>query len=85
MALRPGRLVVSRAQDAGLHLDSEFISREHCQIITTAEQSFIEDLGSTNGMLVNGTRRQLHRLNARDEIVIGDHTLTYMESPASDE
>jgi general secretion pathway protein A len=85
VALRPGRLVVGRDKDAGLHLDSEFISREHCQIITTAEQSFIEDLGSTNGMLVNGTRRQLHRLNARDEIVIGDHTLTYMESPASDE
>jgi general secretion pathway protein A len=85
IALRPGRLVVGRAKDAGLHLDSEFISREHCQIITTAEQSFIEDLGSTNGMLINGTRRQLHRLNARDEIVIGDHTLTYLESPASDD
>jgi general secretion pathway protein A len=83
--LKPGRLVVGRAKDADLHLDSEFISREHCQIITTAEQSFIEDLGSTNGMLINGTPRKLHRLAARDEIVIGDLTLTYMEVPAPDE
>ena len=80
MVLKPGRLVVGRAEDAGLRLDSQFVSRQHCQLITTAQQTFVEDLGSTNGILVNGKRRRLHRLLPEDKIVIGDHTLTYFES-----
>ena len=83
VVLRPGRLVVGRAEDAGLRLDSQFVSRQHCQLITTAEQTFVEDLGSTNGILVNGRRRRLHRLVADDKIVIGDHTLIYSERPAA--
>ena len=82
LTLQPGRLVVGRAEDAGLRLDSQFVSRQHCQLITTAEQTFVEDLGSTNGILVNGRRRKLHRLVPEDKIVIGDHTLIYFERPA---
>ena len=79
LTLKPGRLVVGRAEDAGLRLDSQFVSRQHCHLITTAEQTFVEDLGSTNGILVNGRRRRLHRLFPEDKIVIGDHTLIYHE------
>jgi general secretion pathway protein A len=82
LTLQPGRLVVGRAEDAGLRLDSQFVSRQHCQLITTAEQTFVEDLGSTNGILVNGKRRKLYRLAPDDRIVIGDHTLIYSERPA---
>ena len=81
LTLKPGRLIIGRAEDAGLRLDSQFVSRQHCQIITTADQSFVEDLGSTNGILVNGRRRRMHRLIPQDKIVIGDHTLIYLESP----
>jgi general secretion pathway protein A len=81
LTLKPGRLVVGRAEDAGLRLDSQLVSRQHCQIITTADQSFVEDLGSTNGILVNGRRRRLHRLIPQDKIVVGDHTLIYRETP----
>ncbi len=83
LTLKPGRLVVGRAEDAGLRLESQFVSRQHCHLITTAEQTFVEDLGSTNGILVNGRRRRLHRLFPQDKIVIGDHTLIYHETPAS--
>lgn len=84
VTLRPGRLTIGRAVDAGLRLDSRFVSRQHCQLITTAEQSFIEDLGSTNGLQINGRSRRLHRLVPGDQIVIGDHTLTYLETTLPD-
>ena len=79
--LKPGRITVGRGSDCGLQLDSQFVSRHHCQIITTAEQTFVEDLGSTNGITVNGRRRQLHKLVPQDQIVVGDHTLIYLETP----
>ncbi|HXM71583.1 MAG TPA: FHA domain-containing protein, partial [Thermoanaerobaculia bacterium] len=83
LTLKPGRLIVGRAEDADIRLNSQFVSRQHCQIITTADQCFVEDMGSTNGILVNGRRRRVHCLMAQDRIVIGDHTLLYQESPLS--
>jgi len=80
LELKPGRITIGRGPDCGLQLDSQFVSRHHCQIITTVDQSFVEDLGSTNGITVNGRRRQLHKLAPQDQIVVGDHTLTYLET-----
>ena len=66
VALTPGQLVVGRAADAGLRLDNRFISRHHCQIVTSAGQTVVEDLGSRNGILVNGSaRRSLASKRAR--------------------
>lgn len=84
LTIRPGRLTIGRAVDAGLRLDSRFISRHHCQVITTSGQSFIEDLGSTNGLQINGRRRRLHRLLPGDQVVLGDYTLTYLETALPD-
>jgi len=84
VTLIPGRLTIGRGEDNGLQLDSQFVSRQHCQIVTTAEQSFVEDLGSTNGILVNGRRRMLHKLQPQDHVVVGDHTLIYLESGDSE-
>jgi type II secretory pathway predicted ATPase ExeA len=84
LTLRPGRLTIGRAVDASLRLDSRFVSRQHCQVITTSGQSFIEDLGSTNGLLINGRRRRLHRLLPGDQVLLGDYTLTYLETAIPD-
>jgi general secretion pathway protein A len=83
VTLKPGRLIVGRAEDAQIRLNSQFVSRQHCQVITTADQCFVEDMGSTNGILVNGRRRRVHCLVPQDRIVIGDHTLLYLESPVT--
>ena len=80
MTLKAGKLVIGRGEDVGLRLDSPSVSRRHCQLITTSDETYIEDLGSTNGVLVSGHRRRMHRLVADDKIVIGDHTLIYRES-----
>ena len=83
LRLTPGQLLVGRAADAGLRLDNHFISRHHCQFITGAGQTIVEDLGSRNGILVNGTACREHRLAAHDQVSIGEHTLIYLESPAT--
>lgn len=80
LALAPGCLVVGRGADTGLRLDSRFVSRRHCQIVTTAEQTTIEDLGSANGIFVNGHRCRLHRLALGDKVALGDYTLTLINT-----
>jgi type II secretory pathway predicted ATPase ExeA len=80
VTLRPGRMTIGRSDDAGLRLDSNFVSRQHCQVITTSGQSIIEDLGSTNGLMINGRRRRMRQLLPGDRVVIGDYTLTYLET-----
>lgn len=80
LTLKPGKLVIGRGEEAGLRLDSPFVSRQHCQLITAAEGTFVQDLGSTNGIMVNGEKRRMHRLVPDDKIVIGDHTLIYHET-----
>jgi type II secretory pathway predicted ATPase ExeA len=79
--LRPGKLIIGRDRDSDMQLESRFVSRRHCRIITTRMHSYIEDLGSTNGLLVNGQRLRIHRLATRDRIVIGNYTLTYYAAP----
>ncbi|HSD74066.1 MAG TPA: FHA domain-containing protein, partial [Steroidobacteraceae bacterium] len=62
-----------------LQIDSKFISRHHCQIITTAESCVIEDLNSTNGIYVKAKRVRKHNLNDGDVVVIGKHELMYID------
>jgi type II secretory pathway predicted ATPase ExeA len=80
--LRPGTVVIGRGDDSDVRLDSKFISRHHCRIVTTETESYVEDLGSTNGLLVNGQPHRMYRLVTGDHIDVGDHTLTYRESQA---
>jgi general secretion pathway protein A len=81
LPLTPGQLIVGRAPDTGLRLDSQFVSRHHCRIITSDDQCIVEDLDSRNGMLVNGTGCRTHRLAPHDQVAIGEHTLIYLEGP----
>ena len=74
-------LLVGRTADCDLQLDGSFISRRHCRITTLAGRSVLEDLGSTNGIAVNGGRHLRgvrHPLAGGDEVRIGDYTLTYV-------
>src|SRR5205807_699718 len=50
--LRIGRVIIGRTPDNDVQIDSRFISRHHCQVITTAHSCHIEDLNSTNGIYV---------------------------------
>jgi type II secretory pathway predicted ATPase ExeA len=83
LALRPGRLVIGRTPDNDLQIDSRFVSRHHCQIVSTADVSVIEDLNSTNGIFMNQKRIRRHVLADGDVVELGTHRLRYVEGRAS--
>jgi general secretion pathway protein A len=77
--VRAGRLIIGRTSENDLQIDSKYISRHHCQILATAEVTVIEDLNSTNGIVIRGSRVRRHILNDGDVIVIGRHKLTWSD------
>jgi general secretion pathway protein A len=79
ISLHVGRIIVGRTPDNDLQVDSRFVSRHHCQIITTANSCVIEDLNSTNGIYVKSKRVRRHYLNDGDVVVLGKHELIYVD------
>ena len=77
--LRPGRLVIGRTSDNDIQIDSKFISRHHCQVVTQADSCLIEDLNSTNGIYVHSKRVRRHNLNDGDVVVVGQHEIMYID------
>jgi type II secretory pathway predicted ATPase ExeA len=81
-ALYPGRLIIGRTPANDLQIDSRFVSRHHCQIVTTAQSCVIEDLNSTNGIYLQSKRVRYHNLNDGDVVTIGQHELLYIDERA---
>jgi general secretion pathway protein A len=81
--LRLGRLIVGRTPDNDVQIDSRFVSRHHCQVITTIHSCVIEDLNSTNGIYVKSNRVRRHYLNDGDVVLVGKHELIYVDERAS--
>ena len=80
--LRPGRLVIGRTADNDLQIDSKFISRHHCQIVTQTDSCVIEDLNSTNGIYVQSKRVRRYNLNDGDVVQVGQHEIMYIDERA---
>ncbi len=83
LPLRLGRVIIGRTSDNDVQVDSRFVSRHHCQIITGVEGSVIEDLNSTNGIFVQGKRVRRYNLNDGDVVVIGKHEIMYVDGRLS--
>jgi hypothetical protein len=66
-----GPVVIGRSRDCAITLDDPNISRRHAEIRRADGAYWIADLGSTNGLEVNGRREQRARLKDGDRIVIG--------------
>src|SRR5690606_19463823 len=79
LPLYMGRTIIGRTPDNDLQIDSRFVSRHHCQIITRADTCVVEDLNSTNGIVVKSRRVRRHNLNDGDVITIGRHDLIYLD------
>jgi general secretion pathway protein A len=78
-----GRLIIGRTPENDVQIDSRFISRHHCQVITTENTCVIEDLNSTNGIYVKSNRVRRHHLNDGDVVLVGKHELIYVDERAS--
>src|SRR6478672_13361980 len=72
------RLTIGRRADNDLCLPYPPVSAEHAVVVTVLEDSFLQDLDSTNGTLVNGQRINKHFLIDHDEIDIGRVQLVYL-------
>jgi pSer/pThr/pTyr-binding forkhead associated (FHA) protein len=72
--LAPGVTIVGRGEGCQLVLDDPLISRRHACFVVDANEITLKDLGSTNGVLVNGTRvAEVQVVVPGDHITIGQH------------
>jgi hypothetical protein len=71
------RTTIGRRADNDICLPNLAVSGEHAVVVTILADSFLEDLGSTNGTLVNGNPIAKYFLRDRDQIDIGRHRLVY--------
>jgi DNA-binding winged helix-turn-helix (wHTH) protein len=79
--LGEGAIVIGRADDATLRIDSGGVSRHHARIVVNGDEARVEDLGSKNGTFVDGKPLTSARLlREGDEIRVGPVALTFRVS-----
>src|SRR3954454_1427166 len=66
-------LLLGRHQECDIQLASRKVSRRHCCIAQVNDHLVVRDLGSTNGIRINGVRVQEGSLRPGDELTIGNH------------
>jgi pSer/pThr/pTyr-binding forkhead associated (FHA) protein len=81
--LNKERVTVGRKPHNDIQVDNLAVSGEHAAVITILNDSFMEDLGSTNGTLVNGQLVKKHFLQNGDVIELGRHKLKYINDVPS--
>lgn len=84
-ALDKESISIGRKPENDIHVDNLAVSGKHAQIITILNDSFLEDLNSTNGTYVNGSLIKKHALKHGDVIAVGKHQLKYENEQASND
>ena len=74
------RLVLGRSRDCDVVLDDPNVSRHHAELRVSGGDWVVADLGSTNGVKVNGRRVDHATLGDGDEITLGRSTLTFQRT-----
>ena len=77
ITLTKERTTIGRKPHNDIQIDNLAVSGEHAVIVTILSDSFLEDLGSTNGTLVNGQPIKKHFLQNNDIIELGKYKLKY--------
>lgn len=76
------RITIGRRPSNDIHIDNLAISGEHAVIKAIGKDAFLEDLGSTNGTLVNRKKIHQHLLQPGDVIELGKYQLRYIAEDA---
>jgi pSer/pThr/pTyr-binding forkhead associated (FHA) protein len=76
------RYTVGRLPDNDIRIDNAAVSGHHSLLINILNDSFLEDLNSTNGTYVNGKLIKKHALQHGDVITVGHHQLRYVDDQA---
>jgi hypothetical protein len=77
------RITIGRRPQNDIQIENLAVSGEHACIVTILNDSFLEDLGSTNGTLVNGNPIKKHILQNNDVIEIGKYKMKYVVEVAA--
>jgi hypothetical protein len=72
---------VGRTPDNDIQVDSPAVSRHHAVLLSTPDHCIVEDLNSTNGVLVNGRRVGRQVLHDGDSVTIGNTVFRYQQRP----
>ena len=78
------RYTIGRLPDNDIRIDNPAVSGHHALIINILNDSFLEDLNSTNGTYVNGKMVKKHAMQHGDVITVGHHSLRFMDSEADE-
>ena len=76
-SLNKERTTIGRRPSNDIHIDNLVVSGDHAVIVTIAGDSFLEDLNSTNGTLVNRKQTKKHVLQHDDVIEFGKYQLRF--------
>lgn len=83
IVLKQGDMNIGRRPGSDILLDNLAVSGNHASIFTIGEDSFIQDLNSTNGTFVNNKKIGKHHLENGDVVSIGSHSITYINENAA--
>src|SRR6187431_3312551 len=76
------RTTIGRKPHNDIQIDNLAVSGEHAVIVTILNDSFLEDLGSTNGTVVNGNSVKKHFLQNNDVVELGKYKLKFIGDAA---
>ncbi len=80
--LNKERTTIGRKAHNDIQIDNLAVSGEHAVIVSILNDSFLEDLNSTNGTFVNGQQIKKHFLQNNDVIELGKYRLKYINEAA---
>jgi hypothetical protein len=72
-------MVVGRSPECQIRVESTEVSRHHIKLVLRGEEFAVEDLGSRNGLYLNGLRVHTAVLRNEDQIQVGDAVFVYRE------
>jgi len=78
------RYTIGRLPDNDIRIDNPAVSGHHSLIINILNDSFLEDLNSTNGTYVNGKLIKKHALQHGDVVTVGHHQLRFVDQQDTD-
>jgi hypothetical protein len=81
LELLPGQFLIGRSTDCQLSVDDPLVSRRHARLLVTDEAVYVEDLGSRNGVLVDGVRIDgRYRLRDGSRVTVGAQEMTIVDA-----
>jgi len=84
LTINQQRVIIGRSNLNDLRVDSRFVSRHHAMLIRTGNATFLMDLNSTNGTIVNSRRISNQVLMHNDIISLGNHRIKFVHPAATD-